>query len=98
MFILTLEVAGLVISVTAKCYLGLPPIQHIENRLVCNIAHLVIFVYDVSVLVADSPILGGHHSIAGLVLRANIAVDARPSFFTLAGVALPHWSILFSIC
>jgi hypothetical protein len=96
MFIPTLEIACLFVGIAAKCYLWPSSIQDSDNILICNVAHLEILVYNLPILVADSPVLGGHHGIAGFALRAN--VDACPSFFTFTVVALPHRSISFGIC
>lgn len=96
--ILTLEGASFVFGIATECYLRPPPIENFDNVSVCDIAHLIVLVYDFSILVADSPLLGRHQRITSFILGANIAVDARPSLFTFAIIALPHRSIPFIIC
>jgi hypothetical protein len=96
--ILTLKCASFVFGIASERCLRPPPIQNFDNVSVCNIAHLIVLVYYFSILVADSPLLGRHQRITSFILGANIAVDARPSLFAFAVVALPHRSIPFIIC
>jgi hypothetical protein len=96
--LLTLEGASIVLGIATKCYLRSSPIQDFDNVLVCNIAHLIVLMYDLSVLVANSSFAVWHQCITRLILGANIAVDARPSLFAFAIVALSHGPITFIIC
>jgi len=94
----TLKGTGCIFGVTVECNLRPPSIQETDDILVCNIAHLVVLVYNFAVLVADSPIFGRHQRITSFIIRADVAVNARPSFLTLAVVALSHGPIALIIC
>jgi hypothetical protein len=95
---LTLEGASVVLGIATKCHLRSPPIQDFDNILVCNIAHLIVLMYDLSVPVANSSLVVWHQCITRLILGANVAVDARPSLFAFAVVALSHGPITVIIC
>jgi len=96
--VLTLEGTGCLLGIATERNLRPPSIQETEDILVCNIAHLVVLVYDFPILVAHAPILGGHQRIASLILRADVAINARPAFLTFAVVALSHGPVALIIC
>jgi hypothetical protein len=91
---LTLEIACIIFSVAGKCNLRSPPIQNFNNLNVRDIAHLMILFYYLAILIADSSFILGHQSIAGLVIRANIAIDACPPIFALTEIAISYGSII----
>lgn len=80
----TLKVAEGILSLATEGGLGNLSVEHGEDLLVGNVAHLVILVDDLAVLVADAAIARFHESIAGIVLGANVAVDAGPSVVAVA--------------
>ena len=91
-----MEVAKGVLPLAAKGGLGDLSVEHRQDLLVRDVAHLMVLVDDLAVLVADAAIAGLHESIAGVVLGANVAVDAGPSIVAVAGVAGSHGPILAS--
>jgi hypothetical protein len=48
---------------------------------------------DFSVLVTHPSFALGHHRVTCLIIRADIAIDTRPSIFAFAVVAFSHGSI-----
>lgn len=90
----TLEVADAGGLVAIKGHLGYATAEHVKDGFVCNIAHLVVVADDIAHLVADTSFVVLHQRVAGLVLGADIAVDACPAIVAGAGVAAAHGTVL----
>jgi hypothetical protein len=81
----TLEVTLLSLGVAREGRLRLLLLQGIQDLSVRDVADLEVLLDQLPILVAHSAFLIWHHSIAGIVRLANIAVDAGPALraFTL---------------
>lgn len=92
---LTLKVALRALFVTGERHLGFPVPENLDNLLVRNVAHLVVFLDDFAILVADASAIlwDGHQRITRLVCCTDIAVNACPSLFTLAGIGISDRSV-----
>lgn len=90
---LTLEIALARLLVTSEGDLGDLVAKEVTDCLVRHIAHLVVLLDDLAAGVADATIARLGEGIAGLVARADIAVDARPPFVTFAMFLLAHWTV-----
>ena len=82
-----MKLAGFLFLLASERDLGLLVAQKTRNLLVYDIAYLVVVVDYFAACIADTPLLIGHQSIAGLVRGADVAVDAGPAVVAFAGVA-----------
>ena len=83
-----LEITRLMLGVAAKCRLGLLLFQLVQDFPISDIAHLVVLLYHHALFVAHPTFALLDHRIARLIGCANIAVDAFPSLFAVAVLAL----------
>ena len=89
-FARTLEIAHLLFRLACKSSLRDLAIEHVQDLFVGDATHLVILLDDLAILITNTAIAGLHQGVAGLVLGADIAVDARPAFVAIAMLALSH--------
>ena len=94
---LTLKGTCAVLAIASEGDLRFPSFQNVDNLYIRNIAHLVVLMYDFSILVTHSSFDLGHQRVTCLIRRADIAIDTRPSIFAFAVVPLSHGSI-YSVC
>lgn len=88
-----MEVANARFLVASKSGLRYLAVEHGEDLLVGNVAHLVVVLHDFTVLIANATIARLHQSIAGLVLGTHIAVDSSPALVAFASVAGSNRSV-----
>jgi hypothetical protein len=90
-----LEVALFGFLIAGEGRLRLLVLELVKNLSVGDVAHLVVLLDKLSVFVAHAIFALGHHSIAGVVCFADVAVDAFPSLVAFAGlVPFPRYSVL----
>ena len=96
---LTLKRTRRVLPVAGKCGLWLLSLQDLNDFIVCNIAHLIVLLHHVSILITDRPAIIGnvYQGSTRFVFSADIAVDAGPALFAVAGIGGTHGAIL-SVC
>jgi hypothetical protein len=90
----TLKVAQGVLLGAGKRSLRDLPVEHLQNLRVRHVAHLVVLLNDLAVLVANTIVARLHKSVAGLILEADITVNAAPALVAFACVALSQWSFV----
>ena len=90
----TLEIACLIFRITGECYLRRPLLQLVQDLSICDIAHLMVLFDKPAALITNATLTVWHQSIAGVVSRANIAVDPVPAFVTLTRTISARRSIL----
>lgn len=83
--------AGFPLAVESS--LGDLAVEHTQDLLIGNIAHLVVLLNHLAVLIADTAISSFHKGVAGIVLGADVAVDTCPSVIAVTSVALSHRSV-----
>lgn len=88
-----MEVAFAVGCIAGKRDLGNLFAEQISNLVVGHIAHLVVVLEHVAHFVATPSLLRFHESIAGLVLGADVAIDAFPALVAFALVAVAYCSM-----
>ena len=94
---LTLEIAGLMLSVARECNLRDLLLELIADFPICDIAHLMVLFHYPEFIITDATFPVWHKSITSLVRRAHIAVYAFPSLITLA-LSFPSWRSVLPLC
>ena len=94
---LTLEVAGLMLSVARECDLRDLLLELIPDFPIRDVAHLMILFHHPEFFITDAPFPIWHEGITCLVRRADITVYAFPSLITLA-LSFPSWRSVLPLC
>jgi hypothetical protein len=89
-----LKIAFFGIVVAREGDLRLLPFELLQDPLVCDVALLVVFMYNQPSFVANAALIVRHEGIACVVILADIAVYAFPTRLAFAGRAFPRWPLV----
>jgi hypothetical protein len=69
-------------------------IELLQDHMIGHITHLEILLDRDTLFVTHTSFAFGHHSIAGIIGVADIAVDALPARLALTGISRTLWSFV----